>query len=80
MYWQKDMDSKLSPPRIPSDIQRQIDACCQRFEQAWQCGAAPRMEDFLHTLPQAGRDQLLRDLAILELHYRSDPHGQPLSD
>src|SRR5262245_52510034 len=74
------MGLEPSNSKIPLDVQQQIDSCCQAFEQAWQRGAMPRLEDYLGTIGIDGRDQLLHDLVILELHYRRDTHGEPLTD
>ena len=45
------------------------EACC-RFEQAWQSGQQPRLEDFLDGAEGAERLARLRELLRLDVHYR----------
>jgi WD40 repeat protein len=70
-----DTDS-LKPPT--SDA---IDAACDRFEAAWQealaGGPRPRIEDHLGEVPEAERLTLLRELVLLDAHYRSRAGEQP---
>jgi WD40 repeat protein len=70
-----DTDS-LKPPT--SDA---IAAACDRFEAAWQEALAgrprPRIEDHLGEVPDAERLTLLRELVLLEVHYRSRAGEQP---
>ena len=58
-----------------------LNQLCNRFEAAWQaagCGAEgsestprpPRIEEFLNLVPEADRTSLLRELILLEIHYR----------
>ncbi len=64
---------------------QQIDACCDRFEAAWrlsqsaQKGQSPRLADFLDAVPPELRAQLLPELLAIELEYRRDSSGRPLS-
>src|SRR5262249_27502068 len=51
--------------------QRQINAACLKFEQTWQAGPPwPRLEDFLGGVEAPVGAALLRELLLLELHYR----------
>ncbi len=50
-------------------VWRLEEACC-RFEEAWQAGRRPRLEDFLTDAEGPEREALLRELLRLELHYR----------
>jgi hypothetical protein len=74
------MASQISGQSLPFEIQRRVDACCQEFEQAWKDGGTPALEEFLGRVVPAGRAQLLRELLILELNYRRDGDGKPLTD
>jgi hypothetical protein len=47
-----------------------IDQACDRFEQAWNQGEQPRIEDYLAAAPEAERPWLLRELLALELAFR----------
>jgi WD40 repeat protein/tetratricopeptide (TPR) repeat protein/tRNA A-37 threonylcarbamoyl transferase component Bud32 len=62
-------DESLPPPT--SDA---IDAACEAFEALWQAalagGPRPRIEDHLGELPGGERLLLVRELILLELHYR----------
>ncbi len=49
---------------------RQIDALCDRFEDACKAGLPPCIEDFLHECPVAARPELLRELIRLDDDYR----------
>jgi hypothetical protein len=62
--------SESFPP--PSDA---IDAACDRFEEAWHAamtgGLRPRIDDHLGDVPEADRVALVRELVLVELHYRA---------
>ncbi len=47
-----------------------IDTVSDRFEEAWQAGRRPRIEDGLAELPAASHSALLRELLIIEVAYR----------
>jgi lipoprotein NlpI len=49
---------------------RRIDGVCARFEGAWQAGPPPHLEAFLTGETGPERTELLRELLLLELHYR----------
>jgi WD40 repeat protein/tetratricopeptide (TPR) repeat protein len=46
-----------------------VDQVCNRFEEAWR-DEPPRIEDFLGDTPEPGRARLLRELILLDVHYR----------
>ena len=46
------------------------DRTCLRFEDAWKAGGRPRFDDFLAEFSPAEWPDLLRELLILDLHYR----------
>jgi hypothetical protein len=52
--------------------QRQVDALCDRFEDAWHGGEKPRIEDYLAAsdLPPARQPALLCELLKLERELR----------
>lgn len=57
---------------------RQIDAECDRFEDAWQAGAAPSLEEYVRRAPEEMRAELCRELLALERDYRRRS-GRPVS-
>src|SRR5262249_55506974 len=56
--------------RLGPDAVRRIDALCIRFEAAWRQGQRPLIEDYLAEVPEPERSVLLRELVLLEIHYR----------
>jgi serine/threonine protein kinase len=59
------------------DLARQLDRVCDRFEEAWEAGGQPRIEDFLPDVPEPGRALLLRELLALELEFRGQGSTPP---
>src|SRR5262245_22453629 len=57
--------SSLSP-----DEARLVDQLCRRFEDAWQRGERPRVEDYRAEVPEAVWPVLFRELLALEVAYR----------
>jgi tetratricopeptide (TPR) repeat protein len=55
---------------LPPTLAACTDRLCDRFEQDWQDGRKPRIEDYLGEIPESGRHALLRELLWLELGYR----------
>jgi hypothetical protein len=55
---------------LPLSQAQRINAICDRFEQAWQGGLRPRLEDYLAEAPEPERAALLRELLPLEADYR----------
>jgi tetratricopeptide (TPR) repeat protein len=51
-------------------LARRIDEACNRFEVAWRTGGTPQVLDFLVGWEGAERAALLRELVLLEMHYR----------
>ena len=68
-------DSPLSEyDSLPPEAVDRIDALCDRFEAAWKTAAAgegPRIEDYLDAVPEGERAALLRELVLLDVHYRA---------
>jgi hypothetical protein len=52
------------------EVRQRIDKVCDRFEQAWNQGQRPRIEDFLGELPEPDRPALLRELILLDVEQR----------
>ena len=51
-------------------VQQQIDACCDRFEQALQAGQSPSTSEYLAAIPPIGQAELLRELTAIESAYQ----------
>ena len=47
-----------------------IEGICDRFEDAWQAGQRPQIENYLGEVPERERPGLWRELLQLELDYR----------
>jgi uncharacterized protein (TIGR03067 family) len=54
-----------------------LDRLCDRFEAAWAAGQAPRLEDFLTEAAEPERPAVLRELLLVELHYRRQAGQEP---
>jgi WD40 repeat protein len=54
-----------------------VNQVCNRFEAAWKTGPAPRLEDFLAEVADSGRSALLRELLVLDVHYRRQRGDAP---
>lgn len=63
----------------PADLARRLDAVCDRFEEGWQAGRPPAIEDLLAEAPEPARRRLLADLLALERDYRNRA-GRPLDE
>ena len=74
------MEPSAVKSSLPIDVRQQITTCCQEFERAWKDGNTPSLGDFVRRVTKVGQGQLLHELLILELQYRRDGQGAPLSD
>lgn len=57
---------------VPLDVQRRVDAMCDRFEQAWRAGEAPAIEAYVEMLPSAAWGTAWKELITLEAALRHD--------
>ncbi len=62
---------------VSLSTQRRIDEVCLAFEDAWQAGARPSLEDLIAESPPSDQAPLLRELLVLELHYRREQDETP---
>jgi serine/threonine-protein kinase len=65
----------VSPPEDPNpslslSAHWRIDSACMRFEEMWKSGRQPRLEDFLGQGEGPEQQALLRELLLVDLHYR----------
>jgi hypothetical protein len=58
------------PVALPLEAQQRIDRVCDRFEDAWQKGDSPRIEDYLGEAVALEREALVLQLFLLEASYR----------
>ena len=58
---------KPSPELLSPTLAAQVDQRCERFEEEWQAGRAPRIEDYLAVAPYALHEALLHSLLKTEL-------------
>jgi WD40 repeat protein len=64
-------------------VQLRLEDVCARFEEAWQAagtnGVPPRVEDYLGATPAPERAALLREIILLDLHYRRGRGERPVA-
>ncbi len=58
-------------------VARQVDQVCTQFEMAWKDGGRPRIEDYLGSAAEPERSALLRELVLLDAHYRRGQGERP---
>jgi serine/threonine-protein kinase len=64
-------DPALTSSRsLPPETAFRLEKACDRFEVAWRTGQAPCIENFLTGWDGAERSILLRELVLLDKHYR----------
>jgi WD40 repeat protein len=66
-----------SPSPLPPPLARFVDRVCTQFEVAWKGGSRPRVEDALADSTEPERSALLRELLLVEVHYRCNRGEQP---
>ncbi|MBC8875844.1 MAG: hypothetical protein H8E44_40985, partial [Planctomycetes bacterium] len=66
------MNGGHDPNAKPVDVTQleRIDEICDRFEAEWKAGNRPQIEDYLSSVPEDHRGELLRCLLEQELEYR----------
>src|SRR5262249_21148666 len=67
-------------PALPLSLARRVEGICDRFEDAWQSGARPGIENFLGDVAELDRPALLRELVLLDLYYRRRAGEEPSPD
>jgi serine/threonine-protein kinase len=63
-------NSRLEDSAVSAEVARSVDAVCNRFEAAWRSGSLPLLDDFLGDWSGQQRTKLLRELVLLDIHYR----------
>jgi tetratricopeptide (TPR) repeat protein/tRNA A-37 threonylcarbamoyl transferase component Bud32 len=70
-------DSSLSSVAdLSPELARRLDEACNRFEAAWRGGGRPCLDDFLDEADSL-YPVLLRELILLDVHYRRQAGEQP---
>jgi eukaryotic-like serine/threonine-protein kinase len=59
---------------------QRVDRLCNRFEDAWQAGNRPKIDDYLAEASCGERHELLRELLTIDLHYRRTRGETPALD
>ena len=62
------MDSEFT--ELPDDLMIQLNQTCNRFEEQWQDGKAPMVEEWIEQVSPALRRESLRELLLLEIAFR----------
>lgn len=65
---------------LPPEIHQKLDHLCDRFEDAWQAGQSPGLDDFLRDGPADAQTELFEQLLRLELDYRRRRNERPIFD
>ena len=63
---------------LPRD--KRIDRLCNRFEEAWLAGNRPKIDEFAGEAPRSESPELLRELLVVDLHYRRQLGEAPSLD
>jgi serine/threonine protein kinase len=74
-----DMSERSVDDSLPIDVRQAIDACCDRFEQAWLAGEMPRLRDYVGDLSPSAAPFLLRELIAIEMEYARDASGDRIA-
>jgi serine/threonine-protein kinase len=64
-------------PTLPLPSLERIDRVCLAFEDAWQAGQRPRVEEYCAGTLEPERSAMLRHLLLLELEYRQHRGESP---
>jgi WD40 repeat protein len=59
-----------TPETLPLGQKRRVDQLCDRFEAAWKAGERPAIEPYLTDVTEPLLFPLLRELVLLDAHYR----------
>lgn len=67
-------------PTAQLSLGARIDLVCSRFESAYRAGERPRIEDLLAGWHELDQPVLLRELLLLDIHYRKQSENPPSYD
>lgn len=57
-------------------VSDEIDVICDKFEQEWQLGRSPRIDDYIARVDPSVRSQLLSELLAVDIEYRQKQSQQ----
>ena len=67
-------------PALALEVARTIDRFCDAFETQWLSGGRPAIEDHLRGVDDTARPALLRELILIDSHYRRQRGERPGTD
>ncbi len=57
-------------------VSEEVDLICDEFEQEWQSGRFPRIDDYIGRVDPSSRSQLYSELLAVDVEYRQKQSGQ----
>ncbi len=66
--------------KLPAGQAGRLDPLCDLFEEEWQAGRTPLLEDYLPAIGEADRPALLDELLALDLDYRRRRDDNPQAE
>src|SRR5271157_3932976 len=73
-------DRSLSLGQLAPEVALRVEDCCCHFETDWGAGRRPRLEDYLGSSEAPEQAVLLRELILLDAHYRRQAGEVPRAD
>ncbi|WP_417376936.1 protein kinase domain-containing protein [Gimesia maris] len=74
------MNQPIDLENLPAELQARIEECCEDFEQSWQNGDSPSLEQTLFDFTPPTRSVLLKELILIERYYRLRETGKIVSE
>ncbi|HCO22538.1 MAG TPA: hypothetical protein DIT97_05545, partial [Gimesia maris] len=74
------MNQPIDLENLPAELQGRIEECCEDFEQSWQNGDSPSLEQTLFDFTPPTRSVLLKELILIERYYRLRESGKIVSE
>src|SRR5262245_10186225 len=73
------MNREISPDEL-LDVADRIDERCDAFESAWRSGERPRIAEFIDFDVESLRNQLFRELLLVDVEWRNSLGEKPTAD
>lgn len=74
------MNQPIDLENLPAELQARIEECCEDFEQSWQNGDSPSLEQTLFDFTPPTRSIVLKELILIERYYRLRETGKIVSE
>lgn len=74
------MNQPFELENLPAELQSRIEERCDDFEQSWQNGENPSLEQTLFDFTNPTRSVLLKELILIERYYRLRETGKIISE